>query len=346
LKQSASASHVQVIALPYSLKSDEAAARDGSSKVLSFLRRRSRDVTRACDPGTFRDQIVEYLAQARDARAARAAERAAERSVGMPPPAAAETALVARRPTSQRNETAQSVVRPHPLGGSAVTDRRRARRRTAADLPGLWAIRLPLGPDAKVVDISSTGVLVETVSKITPGSTLDLQLVGQDINLRVPARAVRSEVASVDRLGVRYRAAAAFSHELDILGLRPVSTTPGSMPRVLADLLGRVLSDANGGSGSSSVHARFERELRQLVAVRDIQIRRAPAIPNERSDSVYFTVPRVSGSRSILQAVFEPDYQPTAAEFRILKAAASAAAVLLELAPIAEEASGIGLLTS
>jgi hypothetical protein len=48
---------------------------------------------------------------------------------------------------------------------------------------------------------------------------------------------------------------------------------------------------------------------------------------------VYFTVPHGFGTRPILQATFEPDYAPTAMDFRLLKAAASLAAVVLEFAP-------------
>jgi hypothetical protein len=240
------------------------------------------------------------------------------------------------------------VHRPHLLGGSDATDRRRARRRPAAELPGLWVVRVPLCPEAKVVDISSTGVLVETNSKITPGSTLDLQVLGKNINIRVPARMVRSEVASVDRLGVKYRAAAAFSHEVDIVGVDAAPPDSSQTPKVLADMLARVLADADHGFSDSSLRVRFEQELRRLLPVREIRIRRTPMIPHERTESVYFTVPRPSGSRPILQAVFEPDYQPSAMEFRILKAAAGLAAVILELAPLGEEAetTTLELLTS
>ena len=201
----------------------------------------------------------------------------------------------------------------------------------------MWAVRFPLCPEAKVVDISSTGVLVETSSKISPGGTLELHVLGQNIDFRVAARMVRSEVASVDRLGVKYRAAAAFSHELDIAGLQMAPSDPSTMPKVLADMLARVLADVDRHSSDASLRARFEQELRQLLPVREIKLRRTPVIPDETTESVYFTVPRASGSRPILQAVFEPDYLPSAMEFRILKAAAGVAAVILEFAPLGEE---------
>jgi CheY-like chemotaxis protein len=344
LKRTPTATHVQVITVPHSLEVDDDSTRAESKRVLGFLRRRSTGAS-ACAPGTLRNQIEAYLEQARAARtrppvltlvsmAAMSDESQSELSL-IRQPSASEI----RTSAAQTSAAMQSVVRrPHLLGGHQVNDRRRARRRPASELPGLWAIRLPLGPDAKVVDISSSGALVETSFKITSGSTMDLQVLGQNINLRMPARMVRSEVASVDRLGVRYRAAAAFSEELDILELHTVPSDPSAVPKVLTDMVARVLAEAGGNSSRSSLRTRFEQELRRLLPVKEIKIRQTPMIPSERTESVYFTVPRASSSRPILQAVFEPDYQPSATEFRILKAAAGVAAVILEFAPFGEEA--------
>ena len=51
--------------------------------------------------------------------------------------------------------------------------------------------------------------------------------------------------------------------------------------------------------------------------------------PIDDTESIYFTVPDGGASRSILQATFEPNYQPAADEFTLLKAAAAAAAIVL-----------------
>jgi CheY-like chemotaxis protein len=330
LRRTPPAAHVQVITVPHSIEADDDAGRSTPPGMLGFLRRRSTAPS-ACAPDTLRNQIEAYLVEARAART--------RLSVGLSDSLCVTTALAPRTvPAPAPVVVAQSVVRrPHLLGGSEATDRRRARRRPATELPGLWAVRFPLCPEAKVVDISSTGVLVETSSKISPGGTLDLHVLGQNIDFRVTARMVRSEVASVDRLGVKYRAAAAFSQELDIAGLQMAPSDPSTMPKVLADMLARVLADVDRHSSDASLRARFERELRQMLTVREIKLRRTPVIPDETTESVYFTVPRASGSRPILQAVFEPDYQPSAMEFRILKAAAGVAAVILEFAPLGEE---------
>jgi CheY-like chemotaxis protein len=342
LNATPSAAHVQVITVPHSLETDADASRSGTTNVLGFLRRRSHPPS-ACSPDTLRTQIEAYLAQARIARTRRVTRRETESATAQ---SQSETGLILCRSAMAARSAAaydsapatQSVIRrPHLLGGSEVTDRRRARRRPAAELPGLWAVRLPLGPEATVVDISSTGVLVETSLKLSAGSTIDMQLLGQNINVRVPARTVRSEVASVNHLGVKYRAAAAFSQEIDIAGLHVAPADPSLMPKVLADMLARVLTGVDRGGTDSTVRARFEQELRRLLPVREIRIRETPVIPGDRTESVYFTVPRPSGSRPILQAVFEPDYQPSAMEFRLMKAAAGVAAVILECAPLLEE---------
>ena len=98
-------------------------------------------------------------------------------------------------------------------------------------------------------------------------------------------------------------------------------------------MLGRVLGNLERCTGDAALRTSFENELRRIVSVRDVQIRAKPVIAERGAESVYFTVPHGSGVRPILQATFEPGYAPTAMEFRLLKAAASLAAVVLEFAP-------------
>lgn len=341
LKQLPAAAHLQVITVPHFIDSEDAPGRE-PSKVLSFLKRRSALSCPACDPRTVGDQIETYLEQAHAKRLA-STDRALclvrhdPVVVAAHDQTKAETGLI-RRATTDVNTLATSVgPRTYQLGRAHANDRRRARRRMSGELPWLWTVKVPWGADVKVVDISSQGVLLETTSKITPGSTVDLQVLGQDTNLSVPARMTRSEVAAVDAKGVRYRVAAAFARDLHILGLEPQSADASVTPTALADLLARVLSEVDHGSGSGALRTRFEHGLRRLLPVRDIQIRQAPVIPKEGSESVYFTVPRAAG-RPILQAIFEPDYQPSAMEFRLLRAAASLAAVVLEFAPLYDDA--------
>jgi hypothetical protein len=211
-------------------------------------------------------------------------------------------------------------------------DRRRSRRRTSADVPWLWTVKLAGGLQVRVVDISTTGVLLETTSRLSDGSTLDLQLLGEDTNVTVPARMLRSQVASVDGISVKYRVAATFAHQLALPGLQQASRSAAT-PEVLGDVLNRIMSKLDRCSGEAALRGSFERELRRILPVRDIQIRATPVIPERGAESIYFTVPHGTGERPILQAIFDPEYIPSAMDFRLLKAAASLAAVVLEFAP-------------
>jgi hypothetical protein len=51
---------------------------------------------------------------------------------------------------------------------------------------------------------------------------------------------------------------------------------------------------------------------------------------------MYFTIPQSSGAKRILQVIFEPGAAPSQMDFRLLKAAATAAALVLEFAPLVE----------
>ena len=97
--------------------------------------------------------------------------------------------------------------RPHwpILAAGAADERRTAERKNRGDVPWLSAIKLSWGDEVGLVNISSSGVLVETGSKFIPGSTTDLHLSGPETNLIVPVRFIRSEVAHIDGRGVKYR---------------------------------------------------------------------------------------------------------------------------------------------
>ena len=336
LRRVPTASHLQVITVPHFIDSHDGSER-GPSKVLSFLTWRSALARPACTPDTVREQIDTYLEQARTDRLMFAGRQAIP--VGLDAPVTLdrqpETRLL--QATAADVNTLSNAGHLFKLGRAHANDRRGARRQASGELPWLWTVKLPWGADVKVVDISTQGVLLETTSKITPGRTVDLRLLGQDKDLNVPARAIRSEVASVDAMGVRYRVAAAFSRPIEIFGAEPQPASATVMPTALGELLARVLSDVDYTSKSSEPRAKFEQGLRRLLSVRDIQIRQKPVIPSRGSESIYFKVPVTSDNQPVLQAIFDPDHQPSAIEFRFLKAAASLAAVVLEFAPLGDD---------
>jgi hypothetical protein len=180
-----------------------------------------------------------------------------------------------------------------------------------------------------LVNISRTGLLVESGSKLAPGVTLELHLSGPGTNLVVLARFVRSEVARINRLGVRYYAAAQFETPLDVFAPRHEPVTRSTTPRALAELLATVLAESDHHPEPARI--RFARGFRALVRARDVLIRHAPVAPMDDSESIYFHVKGEGRSRVILQVMFEPDRALTASEFRLLKAGALLTAAVLEL---------------
>jgi hypothetical protein len=223
------------------------------------------------------------------------------------------------------------MVRPlrkaAPLKAAHGEDRRVSHRTERQDVPWLWSVRLPWGMDVDVVNISTAGLLLESGSKVSPGVTLELRLTGPGLSRVVTARFVRSAVARVDRLGVRYHAGAQFEQPLDL----PMAkrTAPGQAPsQSLAQLLSTVLADS---TQPEAAPVRFARGLRELIRARDVHIRRTPIAPVDGTESIYFHVEGNSGSPTVLQIVFDYGSEPTAEEFMLMKASAGLAAAILEL---------------
>jgi CheY-like chemotaxis protein len=206
----------------------------------------------------------------------------------------------------------------------------RDRRRKRAEVPWLSTVRLSWGLEVDLLDISTTGMLIETSSRFTPGTTTEFELCGPDTSLAVPARFVRSEVAGVGPRGVTYRAAATFAKEVplrDYLG----GNGADSGPRALADLLTKVVGGFDQGDDRAVLRARFSQGLRRLVPAREIQIMDSPARSREGTEAIYFSVPATGRSQAVLQATFERNYNLSDHEFRVLQTAAALAAVVLEL---------------
>jgi hypothetical protein len=202
----------------------------------------------------------------------------------------------------------------------------RDERRKANDVPWLSNVRLPWGLEVDLLNISRTGMLVETNAKFTPGAETEFHLLGPDTSLAVPARFVRNEISEVSPLGVKYRAAATFAKELNF----PDAPQRTEAPRALADLLNQVLRDPNRGSDQARLRTTFCQRLRTLVPAREIAINDAPVKPGEGAEAIYFTVPGAAGSSAVLQANFESDHPLNEVEFKLLRGAAALAAVVLE----------------
>ena len=229
LKRVPSAAHLQVITIPQFIDFEEPSP-DETSKVLNFLKRRSALMRPMCDPRTVRDQIEHYLERARADRLNAAARRGSDRrGESMSSRIASQRDVpIRRRLTAADVYTLSNGIGPRTCkpGWVRANDRRRAPRRPNGELGSPLAVKLPADAQVSLINISRGGVLLESTSKVMPGSPLDLQLLGAGGDWSVPARTIRSEVAQVDARGVKYRIAAAFERELDFLSIgSPGSTT-------------------------------------------------------------------------------------------------------------------------
>jgi hypothetical protein len=111
----------------------------------------------------------------------------------------------------------------------AESDRRAHPRLSAGELGGLRTARIKNGPRVTLIDLSVGGVLLESDSRLCPGSVLALELVGSS-QIVVPLRVVRSQIASL-REGALYRGACAFRRPLDLPDLlRQSSTMTAPLP--------------------------------------------------------------------------------------------------------------------
>jgi hypothetical protein len=93
----------------------------------------------------------------------------------------------------------------------------RAQRWDDDQLPWLSAVRLTWGADLRLINISRSGLLVESGVRFTLGNRADFELESAEHGLIVRARVVRSDVSQVGSLGVKYIAAAVFERPFQIL---------------------------------------------------------------------------------------------------------------------------------
>jgi hypothetical protein len=291
-----------------------------------------------------RTEVAQYLEQARVLRvsARNANEQGLPASATMPAvpasnfpvPATSPTALVV--PTAREVRAANSVLRP--------ADRRRASRHRPVDLAGQWVVRLQGGGEASLVDISRSGVRLETSTRLNPGRLIGLEVVGVESTMAVDARLIRSEVVETDNQQVKYRAAAVFLREIDLFatnGNLRTDAAPASScaPGALADLLGRVLANASWAANGAGLRSRFESEVRLLIGASEVRIRDVAAGRAGDSQSLCFAIPAATNRGHSLHVVFEPGHQPTAIEVRLLSAVASLAPVVLELEAVGQTAA-------
>ena len=93
-------------------------------------------------------------------------------------------------------------------------ERRQSRRLSDAAEHGIRSVRIRPGHDAAVVDVSSTGALVETSHRLMPGRVVELNLETDRDRASVRGRVVRCSVVQVRAATVFYRGGIAFDRHL------------------------------------------------------------------------------------------------------------------------------------
>lgn len=328
VKQLHGVPYVQLLTIPAfdMLGEPEAETRRGMG-----LFRRQAPALRRYDRGMVGSQIADAVARAREAR---------EEYVAWLGHQAELEELGKLRAARRLNPAAAGALVPADQQGrdQASDDRRAALRKPLGDIPWLSRARLAWGAEIALVNISTSGVLLESGSKFAPGTTTDLHLSGPETNLVVPVRFVRSEISKIDALGVRYQAAARFGEEIDLGGPSRARALPASPPQALAALLESALVKAAGSA--EPAHALFVRGVREMVGARDMQLRTGMGSAGGR-ETLYFEVPGDDHARTVLQVVFDRSHNVSSAELKLLKAAAWLTAAALEFdrpAPVGSDA--------
>ena len=122
-------------------------------------------------------------------------------------------------------------------------DRRRTpgeRRTTPEEIEGFESVVLSPGGQVDVLNISNSGMFVETETRGTPGSVVRVRISTTGGRHEVQAKIVRSEVTTGDGGGLRYRLAISFDETLDLIDegdVADVDAAEPSAPETPTDLL-------------------------------------------------------------------------------------------------------------
>jgi hypothetical protein len=318
--------NVPVITIPPLLEAPELTEAPRRRFALAFNRRPSRRPS--YDAGAVLARIEEAMREAREAKAnprVRPVHVEPATALILHPAAASDLALM-------RVPTMVNAVR-----GPLHFERKhleRARRFAVDELPSRCTLATPAGLIVRMLNVSSTGVLFESPLKFPRDSETLLNVLAPESTHVLPARIVRSEVATVTGTGVTYQTAAHFGAALELFKEVPrpvevidITATPHVAPQSLADLIVRVTTELYQHRRSDDARAEFETGLRQLVPGCNVTLADRLVEPADDIDSLYFAVPAVSGV--MVRATFEPGHEATKEELKLLRAAAALASVIV-----------------
>ena len=225
-----------------------------------------------------------------------------------------------------------SESRPESLSilRTPVERSQRAERDEQSGTPWFTTATLPWGLELRVVNLSSTGLLLESGCRLEPGRVTAITLRGAGREQVVGASIVRSEVADVTARGVKYHVAVTFDAALQIPEAHSESRAiPFRAKKTLSNLLAQISADLDRESRMTRREV-LERNIRQVVAAREILIRDEPIAAGGDGVSMSFGAPTATGKTATVQALFDRGSEPTELELKLLRAAAGLAAVVLE----------------
>ena len=93
-------------------------------------------------------------------------------------------------------------------------DRRGAPRFQSLGDHGIVSARIRPGHPARLVDVSAGGALIETLHRLLPGRSVEIQMEGQDRRATIRGCVVRCAVVAVRAASVSYRGAVRFDERL------------------------------------------------------------------------------------------------------------------------------------
>jgi hypothetical protein len=204
----------------------------------------------------------------------------------------------------------------------APSDRRAHKRRSAADLEWLRAVRLlgGTGYDVKLVDLSEGGALLEVDAPLRPGVVLTLELSGPGIETAVPLEVLRCYISTLRGETTMYRGACAFSHQIALPGaptreLPPMPTFIGA-----AAALEHVLARFNVGPDNSPTPGLARAEVLQILQALQARISARSNDPLSRytADLLAAILPALRGgaSRDVVAAALESRRRAIPQRFR------------------------------
>ncbi len=105
----------------------------------------------------------------------------------------------------------------------------REHRTTPEEIEGFESVVLRPGGDVDVLNISNSGMLVQTESHTKPGSAVRVCIVTTNAKYEVKAKIVRSEITTVDGW-LHYLLAIAFDETLDLIDEGEVADVDAAEP--------------------------------------------------------------------------------------------------------------------